>query len=468
MKVSNAIFRNYDIRGVYPSEINEDLSENIGKALGTIVRRKKGRKVVVGRDNRESSPSLTKSLIKGLVSTGCNVVDVGISLTPVIHFLTCEEDFDLGIEVTASHNPKEYNGFRIDYKDATPLYGEDILEIKKLIEKENYEQGKGSLKEKDLFFKYLDYLKSKFKFDKGVKVVVDCGNGTVSKFMPKVFEEVGCEVVPMSCRIDENYPHGIPDPENKTMMKRLRDEVVNNGADLGVILDPDADRFGFVDEKGRNYDTDKTLMLFADDILKENPGAKIVFDIKSTGMLENFIKSRGGTYERIKTGHPYFTEAIKNGAALGAEFSGHVYFQDNYSGYDDGIYASCKVMEKLIEKNRPFSYLMTLYPMRVHSSEIKLPCPDNLKFGLVDTLIKNFKELSDVKEINETDGARIKVTETGWFLIRASNTSPYLSVRVEGLNEKEVGIMLDRVKTVLTPFDFVNVEALESVQIYVS
>lgn len=468
MEISPNIFRNYDIRGIVPQELNAEVALHIGKALGTILIRNGGRKVVVGRDNRKSSEELKNNLISGLISTGCSITDIGISLTPIIHFLTATADFDLGIEVTASHNPKNYNGFRIDSRNAIPFYGEDIQQVKALIKDEDYESGTGLIEEKDLFPSYLAYLKEKFNFDTPIRVVVDCGNGTSSYFAPKILTELGCDVVPMYCTPDPEFPHGIPDPEDKEIMEALIQKVKDSDADLGVIFDPDSDRFGFVDEKGKNYDNDKTLMLFADDVLGRNPGATVVFDVKCTGLLEDFIISRGGVPKRIRTGHPYFVKEIKEGAILGAEFSGHTYYAEDYFGYDDGIFAACKLIEKIVENKRPLSLLMLKYPMRVHSSEVKLSCPDDLKFGLIDTLIANFKELPDVLEIDETDGARIKVTPTGWFLIRASNTSPLLSVRVEGLYEKEALMMIERVKIVLTPFVFVDTSPLDSVKLYVS
>jgi phosphomannomutase / phosphoglucomutase len=468
MTLSDSIFRNYDIRGVYPTDINELGTEHIGKALGTLIRRKGGSKIVIGRDNRESSEPLMGNLIKGFVSTGCEVVDIGLSLTPIVHFLTCTEDFDLGVEVTASHNPKEYNGFRIDFKNAVPFYGEDIQRIKKMIVDEDYEQGKGSTTKKDLSKKYIDFLVAKFQFTSPIKVVVDCGNGTSSLFAPQLFEKLGCTVSPMYCESDPSYPHGIPDPEDVEILKDLKDHVLAENADVGIVVDPDSDRFGFVDEKGRHFDNDKILMLFAEELLENKPGGEIVFDVKSSGTLEEFIESKGGVPKRIRTGHPYFVTALKEGAVLGGEFSGHSYFGDDYFGYDDGIYASCKVIEKIIEHKRPLSYLMTLFPMRVHSTEIKLPCPDELKFGIIDTLTQNFKEIPDILEVDETDGARVKVTETGWFLIRASNTSPILSVRLEGINEQEAGYMLERVKIVLEHFDFVDSSPLNNVELYLS
>lgn len=413
MNLVDNIFRNYDIRGVYPDQINEEVALNIGKALGTIIIRKGGSKILVGRDIRKSSRPLSESLIKGLASTGCNVTDAGLSLTPIIHFCMVNNDFDLGIEVTASHNPKEYNGFRLDYRGAVSFYGKDVQLVKELVEKGDFEAGEGSVVEQDMFTDYLNYMKEQFHFENHLRVVLDCGNATSSYFLPKIFDELGINLVPMYCDPDPDFPHGIPDPENLEVLDELKKKVLDEDADLGVVLDPDTDRFGFVDETGLHYDNDKTLMLFVDDVLKANKSKKIVYDVKCTGLLHDFIVAHGGEPKMIRTGHPYFTnETIVEGAVLGGEFSGHTYFADRYFGYDDGIYSILRVIEKVIEAKRPLSYLMLSFPMRVHSTEIKLSCPDDLKFGLLDAVSVALKEIPEVLDVNETDGVRVQVTPT--------------------------------------------------------
>ena len=237
MQVSKNIFRNYDIRGIYPTEINEELSYHVGKALGSLLVKKNKTKVVVGRDDRESSYPLARSMIKGFVETGCDVVDVGVTITPVIHFLTRTEDFDLGVEVTASHNPKEYNGFRIDYKNAKSFYGDLVLMLRFMIEREGYSYGNGSLREEELSAKYIDYLVARFKLNRRIKAVIDCGSGATSVIAPKIFEQINCESVPIQCNYDSNFPHGIPDPENRLFMEELKGQVLINKADVGFAFD---------------------------------------------------------------------------------------------------------------------------------------------------------------------------------------------------------------------------------------
>jgi len=468
MNILDTIFRSYDIRGVYPGELNEAIADHIGKALGSLLKGKGLSEVVVGMDNRKSSPSLKMSFIEGLLSTGCSVTDVGLSLTPIIHFLTCVEDFDCGVEVTASHNPKDFNGFRIDYADARPFYGEDIRRLNEIISDETYVKGRGVLVKKDLFPLYLNYFKDHFLFSNNLNVVLDCGNGTSSFFAERIFSELGCNVIPLYCSSDNDYPHGTPDPESRIFLDDLQKKVLEHRADAGFAYDTDADRFGMVDEKGKAYDNDKLLMLFSKFMLAENPGATVVYDVKSSGVLDELIRSFGGIPKIMRTGHSYFVNAINEGAMLGGEFSGHTYFGGEYFGYDDGIYATCKVIEILEMAKTPLSRLMSGFPSVFHSSEIKIPCPDSEKFKLIEVLSKNFRELSDVKEVISIDGVRVKVTDRGWFLIRASNTSPNLSVRLEGATEAEAQMMLGKIKNVLSPFKFLDTVSLNSAEIYYS
>jgi phosphomannomutase/phosphoglucomutase len=456
MDVPKNIFRNYDVRGIYPDEFNEEIANHLGKAFGTRQVRKGQSRVVVGRDDRESSPSLEKALIEGLVATGCEVVDVGITLTPVIHFLTCTENFDLGLNVTASHNPKKFNGLRIDYKNARSFYGDLVLMLRFLIEQQEYVYKEGSLRQEDLNKKYLQFLKDKFKFSHQPKVVINCGYGAASEIAPQLFSESGCDLIPINCKYDSSFPDGVPNPENKKFTDELSQEVLDNKADVGFVFDTDGDRVGVVDEKGKYYSTDKLLLFFAEQILKKNPGAKIVYDVKSSNMLEKYIKQFGGEPEIMRTGHPYFTKKVEHEAILGAEFSGHVYFSDDYFGYDDGLYAACRVLQILNKVKKPLSEIMAKFPETASTEEIKVDCPDSLKFKVVN-LVKIFVGKNFAYQtLVDIDGIRVVMSDTGWFLIRASNTSPYLSIRAEGKNEQEKEEMLKKVKEALASIDLVD------------
>jgi len=458
MEVPNNIFRNYDIRGVYPNELNEYNSKLIGKVLGTHIWKKGSNKIVVGRDDRESSPALSEALIDGLVSTGCHVTDVGITMTPVIHFLTTTQNFDLGVVVTASHNPMEFNGFRIDYKYAEQFYGDQVLMLRFMIEREEFVVGDGSLEKREMNSYYIDYLSDKFKLSSDLKVVIDCGSGATSEIAPKIFENIGCEVVKVNCNYDSSFPNGVPDPESSSLMDELKEHVVKNKADVGFAYDTDGDRFGMVDEKGNAHKTDMSLLFFAEEVLKNNPGRIICYDVKCSSLVEEYVRKMGGVPKIMRTGHPYFVQEVKKEAVLGAEFSGHVYFSDDYFGYDDGVYASCRALEIIHKSKKSLSEHMSKYPYRDSTREIKIACPDNQKFQIINLvkihLINNVK----YQKIIDIDGVRAQITDTGWFLVRASNTTPNIIIRAEGKDAKEKEDLLDIVRNALKS---VNMEQID-------
>lgn len=468
MNISRSIFRSYDIRGVVPSQLNSETAEHIGKALGTYSLRKKiGNSFVVGEDNRSSSPELSKAFIKGLTSTGCNVTYIGLTMTPVIHYLTCVEPFDFGINVTASHNPKEFNGFRIDTANATPFYGDSLQEIYSLVVSEDYLEGNGSVTHKDLFPLYLEHLKGRFSFSSNTKVVLDCGNGSASQFAPEIFKTLGCTVTPLYCDLNSDFPHGIPDPENRLFMSGLGQSVIDHKASVGFAFDTDVDRFGLVDNKGNIYESDKTLLMFAEQKLKDHPGSTILFDVKCSIIVKDLVSRWNGVAKLMRTGHPYFTEEIRKGALMGCEYSGHVYFGGNHYGYDDGIYAACKAIQYSERQNRSFYDMLRSYPPMYHTSEIKIPCSDNLKFKVIEDVVNTARNISEVKEILTVDGVRVELSDKEWFLIRASNTTPKLSIRVEASNNLQTQQLLKTVEKTLEPYEL-DLKQLREADIYVS
>ena len=465
MELNENIFKTYDIRGVVGKELDPNISELIGKALGTLLIRQNLKKCVVGCDNRLSSPELSKALIDGLLSTGCDVVDVGLSITPIIHFLTCISKFDAGVVVTASHNPKEYNGFRIDYANAVSFYGKEIQKLRDMIITADFITGVGKYEQKDLSPLYQEYIKKKFNIEKKFRVVVDCGNGTSSFFAPVALRNLGCEVVDVYCRSDGNYPHGIPDPEDRVFMSEISKLVVENNADIGFAFDTDGDRFGVVDNKGVIYENDKLLLFFAKEILKENKNKEVVYDVKSSGILEQEIKSYGGRPKMIRTGHPFFIKEMVEGALLGGEYSGHMFFGKDYFGYDDGIYAACMLLTILDGTGKSLNDLMLAFPKLCHTSEVKIPCLDREKEIIMTNFAKESKKFKDVSYI---DGVRIKFSQTGWFLLRASNTSPYLSFRVEGKDQDEVSVLISEACSLLGQYKSLNLDLIKNAQVYVS
>lgn len=458
MDVPSNIFRNYDIRGTYPDQINAQNSKLIGKVLGTHIWKKGFDKVVVARDDRESSPEISKALIEGIVSTGCNVTDIGISITPVIHFLTCTQNYDLGVIVTASHNPKQFNGFRIDYRHAKSMYGDLILMLRFMIERQEFITGQGSVENKDLSPYYVDYLSDKFDFKSSLRVVIDCGSGAASAVAPKIFQNIGCSVITVNCDYDSNFPQGVPDPENNLFMEEIKEQVLKHKADVGFGYDTDGDRFGVVDEKGNIYNTDMILLLFAESVLDKHPGRIVCYDVKCSSMLDDLIREMGGVPKIMRTGHPYFAEEVQSRAVLGAEFSGHVYFSDDYFGYDDGVYASCRVLEIIQKSGKSLSELMSKYPKKASTHEIKVNCPDSEKFKVVNIIKIYLMNNVPYKKLIDIDGIRANITDTGWFLIRASNTSPYLSIRVEGRDEVEKEEIMEIVRNALKSVSIVELD----------
>jgi phosphomannomutase/phosphoglucomutase len=458
MLISRKIFRDYDIRGVFPGDLDGPAALLIGKALGTVFAGKNVKTVVVGRDDRESSPVLAKKLIEGLLSTGTYI---DITLTPIIHYLTCTKGYEAGIMVTASHNPKNFNGFRIDYKNAAPYYGEDIAELWELINSANFKSGSGTYTEENLSLSYIDFIKSKFSFSRKIKIVVDCGSGASSLIAPKIFREMGLNVIPVYCTYDSNFPHGIPDPENSIFLEDLGKKVIANKADVGFGFDTDGDRFGFVDEKGKPYTTDISLLFFAEYVLKENQGKTVLYDVKCSKILDELIPAFGGKPEMIRTGHTYFVKKTLTGeAVLGAEYSGHIFFADKYFGYDDGIYAACRTLEILDSTGLALGDLMSGYPLRESSPELKLSCPDERKSAVVEELKKLLLQDHKFKQLITVDGIRVEISRTGWFLIRSSNTSPYLSVRFEAKNHGELKFIAKELMLLLTPYEEVNLDPL--------
>ncbi len=453
MIIPDHIFRTYDIRGVYPDEINEESAYHIGRAFGTLVRGKGWFDCVVGRDNRTSSEPLSKAVIRGLTDSGCNVIYTGLTTNPQIHFFTRHESFHGGVNITASHNPLQFNGIKLDLNGAVPVWGIGLKELREVCLKENYVSGEGAVQEKDLSESYVKYVTSKFTSLKSGKIVVDSGTGAAGVSAKKIFEKLGLNTVFLHCEPDSSFPLGPPDPEGEVMQKRLSSEVLEHGADIGFALDTDGDRLNVVDEKGKSYRSDEILMLISEDMLKRYPGGQVVYDVKCTGLLDNVIKKAGGIPKMTATGRSIILNEM-NKSLLGGEFSGHIYIGgDDYLGYDDGIFTALTVLKIIQEHNLPLSALMSSYPRLPSTLEIKVDVSDKEKPGVMETvrrlvsdMVKNEDRIIRVLYI---DGVRAYISETGWFLIRSSNTSPYLSVRAEGKDQEELDALLSITEEIL-------------------
>lgn len=464
MQIDPTIFRAYDIRGVMGQGIDGNVALAVGKAFGTWIRRSIGSLqpvVIVGRDNRYGSDRLGTKLSEGLVSTGCNVCDIGLAVTPLVHFATIKYNTDAGIIVTASHNPKEFNGFRFDLRNAIPFYGEQLQEVRSIIENENFEKGIGRVTYKeDVFKEYIADIKGRIKIARPLNIVIDCGNGASSKFAVEMFTQLGLKVSDLYCNLDGDFPYHRPDPEERINLENLRQKVLEVKADAGFAFDTDADRFGVADEKGNTYENDKIMVILARDILGRHPGTKVLCDIKSSYVLLNEIKKSGGEALMIKTGHPYFRYYMNkhHDCLLGGELSSHTFIKDDYYGYDDGMYAAARICQILSASEKSLSQHFEGIPHTAHTEEIKLDCPDDIKLSVVNGVGNYF--FKQGLSISDVDGYRVTISPTSWFLIRSSNTSPYISLRFEAENKENLLSLVSLVAEQLKNYSNLNLDVL--------
>ncbi|MBX6422410.1 phosphomannomutase/phosphoglucomutase [Thermosulfurimonas sp. F29] len=429
MRVSPYIFREYDIRGKVGEDFTPEVVRAIGRAYGTVIRRRGGRKVLCGRDGRLSSPELEAALIEGITSSGISVTRIGLTPTPVMYFaLHYFEGFDGGIQVTGSHNPPDMNGLKICVGKET-IYGAEIRALRELIEKEDFESGSGDTEELDALTPYKNYLRENIRLFRPLRVVLDPGNGVCSLTAPEVFRDLGCEVECLFCEVDGTFPNHHPDPVVPENLRALRRRVVEVGADFGVGYDGDGDRLGVVNEKGEILWGDQLMVLFARKVLSERPGATVIGEVKCSQVMYDEIARAGGRPLMWKTGHSLIKNKMKEtGAVLAGEMSGHIFFADRWFGFDDGVYASLRLAEIVSESERPLSEMLADLPRTWSTPEIRTECPDEIKFRVVEELVRTLKE--EGFEVIDVDGARV-VFPDGWGLVRASNTQPVLVLRFE-------------------------------------
>jgi phosphomannomutase/phosphoglucomutase len=454
--INHSIFRAYDIRGKVDENLTVAVALLIGKAFGTYIQKIEGNEIAIGKDNRLSSEALQKAFIEGLISTGCNVIDIGLSLSPMLYFAVHKWKLCGGVNVTGSHNPIEYNGFKMTKRDAAPVAGEEIQIIKKIIEEKSFIQGKGSLRKKEIKDEYYDFLKSKAKLqnkqNKLLKVVVDAGNGIAGIYAPQLLREIGCEVIELYCDSNGSFPNHLPDPEMEENLHDLKIAVAKHKADIGFAYDGDGDRVGIVgivDEHGKHYESDFVLILLAREFLKRHPGEKVLFDVKCSRNVEDDIKSHGGQPFLFKTGHSLIKEKMREENILfGGEISGHMFFGEDSFVYDDGVQASIRILNILSMYDKKLSEHFVDLKHYFSTSELKAECPDEDKFQVVDKVSAFF--LSQYPDSITIDGIRINFPD-GWALIRASNTNPYLTIRIEADSEqslKEIKkIVVDKLNT---------------------
>ena len=420
------MFREYDIRGIAGTDLDAGHAETLGRAFGTFYRAERRQRIVVGHDVRLSSPEYAEALAHGLVSTGCDVTDVGMVPTPVLYFAVETLAADGGIAVTASHNPPQFNGFKGRTRERA-LFGADLQRLFAIVQKGEFARGAGSHRRHDILGAYVEHLVRDVRLARPLHVAVDCGNGAASVVAPRLLERLGCRLEPLYCEPDGRFPHHIADPTVPEHMQDLCACVQRTGAEIGIGFDGDADRVGVVDEAGRLWFGDELLILFARALLPERPGP-VVFDIKCSQALVDEVRRLGGRPEMWKTGYPHIQSRMRDtGAQLAGEMSGHLYFADRYFGYDDGIYAACRALEILAAAAQPLSARLAGVPRYVSTPEIRVDSTDTDKFRIVAAVADHFRK--QYKTI-DVDGARI-LFPGGWGLVRASNTQPVLVLRFE-------------------------------------
>ena len=435
--MDRSIFREYDIRGVYPTQINEEAAYTIGRSYGSYIQENLKRKICgVGRDNRLSSPALANELIKGILDSGCNVIDFGLVTTPMYYYACLKTNVIIGVMVTASHNPKDDNGFKFSFDHLGNARGEQVYDFRDYTLAGKFLTGQGEKTEFDPFLYYKSFIEENIDMgERKIKVVVDCGNGTTSLYAKEIYSMFPNLDITMICdKSDATFPNHHPDPSVIENTKMLKNKVLEIKADIGIAFDGDGDRVGFIDEKGQYVHIDKAMIAYIRNINDKVSNKKYLFDVKCGKALEDEIIKLGGTPICCRTGNSYTrAEVNKNKYPFGGEYSGHLYFTDKWPGIDSGMYNGLRMLEILSNTNKSFSELFDGINTYYNTPEIKIPVADNIKFDIVKKVI----DYAKVHEYNflDIDGIKVKFDD-GWALVRASNTGPNITVRFEA-NTKE-------------------------------
>jgi phosphomannomutase/phosphoglucomutase len=440
------IFKAYDIRGVVGKTLNDSSVVQIGKSIGSEALQQNQKDICVGYDGRLSSPHIFNLLSKGLLSTGINVTNIGLVTTPMLYFSTHHLNTQSGIMITGSHNPPEYNGFKIVIDDKT-LSTDDIQALYKRIIKKEYLIGKGGMSNSDLKPAYLEKIYSDIKLARPIRVAIDCGNGAASVCAEELYKGIGANVESLFCNIDGNFPNHHPDPSNLKNLVSLQEALVNGESELGLAFDGDGDRLGVVTKKGEIIFPDRQLLLFAEDVLKNNPGASIIFDVKSTRHLFSWIEDRGGIPIIWKTGHSLIKAKMKESKAiLAGEMSGHMFFNDRWYGFDDGVYAGARLIEILSNFDNPSKILEAL-PKSFSTPELNIELNEGEQHKIIKTL-QNKAKFPNAIEIIKIDGLRVEY-DYGFGLMRASNTTPVIVLRFEASSKKDLKLIQKDFKEIL-------------------
>ena len=427
--INKNIFREYDLRGIYPTEIDANDAYTIGRSFGTYIKQYNETVTLIGHDNRHSSPELSEALIKGIRESGMNVIDLGLVTTPMYYAAKKIYKINTGIMVTASHNPKEYNGFKISFSKIGNAYGKLITDFRDFTNKLEFDEGNGSYEKRNIKDLYLEQIKNSINLNKKIKVVVDCGNGTGSVIIKDVLEKLGIEYYPLYCDSDADFPNHHPDPSVHDNQIDLAKKVVELGYDFGFGVDGDADRVGIVDEKGNILTSDLYMIIMYRYLNKQLKNRKALFDVKCSRALIDELKKLDIEPVMYRTGASYTNMMMQEGNFdFGGEFSGHLFFRDKYPGFDDGIYAGLRILEILSNTDKKLSELYENINEYYSTEELRAKVTDENKFQIVDKIKEYCKEKN--YKVIDIDGARIEF-EDGWALVRASNTGPNLTVRFE-------------------------------------
>ncbi len=426
------VFREYDVRGVVDQDLNEEFVFNLGRAIGTYADQHKVKIMSVGRDCRLSSDAYHNFLIKGLNSCGIETIDIGLCATPMLYFSIRHLKTGGGVMVTGSHNPPEFNGFKICIGNDT-IYGDNIQDLRKIIENGKFATGQALSRNRNISKEYENYLFDNVSINKKLKVVVDAGNGVGGRFFLPLLKRLDYDVSDIFCEPDGRFPHHFPDPTVEDNLKELISVVQEQKADLGIAFDGDADRLGVISDKGEIIWGDKLLLLFSRYILKDKPASTIIGEVKCSQVLYDDIKKHSGRPVMWKAGHSLIKAKMKEEkAALGGEMSGHIFFADRYFGYDDAIYAALRLLEILSQTGKQISALLSDVPQTFATPEIRIDCPDDKKADIVDKIKNQYKNTPGLIDI---DGVRIPFND-GWALVRSSNTQPIIVLRFEASSEK--------------------------------
>jgi phosphomannomutase/phosphoglucomutase len=440
-KINRSMFREYDIRGrMKDDELNPTSAGWIGRGYGTFLEKRGVGTVVVGHDSRHGSKAVNDSLIEGILSTGRDVIDIGMCLTPMMYWSQYRFESKGGAMITGSHNPKDWSGFKLACGLSYTLIGDEIREVLSIIEGERFTEGSGKLRRESIADEYAKDLAGRVKMGRRLRVVVDTGNGTAGAFAPGLLRRAGLDVIEQFTELDPDFPNHEPDPALKQTVEALGARVREEKADMGVAFDGDGDRLGVVDEKGNVIWPDRYMILLSRQVLLKQPGAKIVFDVKVSQALEEDIAAHGGKPIMWKTGHSHIKAKLhEEKAALAGEMSGHIFFVENYYGFDDGLYAGLRLAEYISHEKKSVSEIIAGTPYYVSTPAIDVDCPDDKKYQVVDKLTAELKK--DFDRVIDINGARV-VFEDGWGLVRASSNLPILVLRFEAKTKER----LDEIK----------------------